>query len=622
MSSQDSVDKPMATDLPDPFIFTGETPLFALIIGIDKYKHNEHNITAHDGIRTHFDNLQGCVADAADIKEFLVQTLKVPAPEDDTVETFDGPNTYIVELLDGKATRGKILEAFQSLIKKTTIGHENPILIYFAGHGGEADAPDWWPGYKGFKIQMRLPYDFDPRSNTDRDSQGILDWELGYWLTELGKKNQDNITVILDSCHSSSGTRRNTVARGIKLEPGYKIHPSALSEEVDFSSLPEAGGRSTKPAKGHEHDGLASHVLLAACSKNNVSYESDHNGKSRGHFTVGLTGILRDVWQDYEKEVTYENLIRRIPDLQWSQQPECEGRYNSRILFTTMEHPVTRTTSSESDISKKIRQRFITDNKLKIIPGDIQLDDDLKRRCKLTLGQEDRPTLVYVDCETGTRVPLSLGPVPFDIKHINPILKRTATFFEALGDSNESDWTKESITIEQMELENRPPSTGGRPPVLTPKSCSRNLMDGNGVFHIPVDIPDKDGGRVSTKYGFKITSTYTKPLYAWIFCFNMSDLGIGTIHQPSVSKGQGDPCLSASNGILTIGYGTGGGTAREYFLRRDVDVDICYLKLFLSEIYEDLFHFGKGPFGRVMGAAPEQFANRSTIIVPIIQERK
>jgi len=49
-----------------------------------------------------------------------------------------------------------------------------------------------------------------------------------------------------------------------------------------------------------------------------------------------------------------------------------------------------------------------------------------------------------------------------------------------------------------------------------------------------------------------------------------------------------DPPLPPNGGSLTVGYGSGGGTPKKYNLREGQDIDIGFMKLFLSDRYVDL----------------------------------
>ena len=108
--------------------------LFALIIGINKYE--SHNIT----------NLLGAVPDADAVRDFLQKQLGVPSSQ-------------IRNLRDGEATRAAIIDGIKAFSLNNEIEEGDPILIYFAGHGGSADTPkDWEAGSTG-KIELLIPYD-------------------------------------------------------------------------------------------------------------------------------------------------------------------------------------------------------------------------------------------------------------------------------------------------------------------------------------------------------------------------------------------------------------------------------------------------------------------------------
>jgi len=120
-------------------------------------------------------------------------------------------------------------------------------------------------------------------------------------------------TVIFDSCCSGSGTRTNELisVRSIELPKDYRV-PSfdKVLHSLDDVLSSSTHSRAPIVAKGHENDGLASHVLLAACSRDEVAYEED----GRGRFTRELTKFLRDR-QNPTHAITYEDVVKRLPDL-------------------------------------------------------------------------------------------------------------------------------------------------------------------------------------------------------------------------------------------------------------------------------------------------------------------
>jgi hypothetical protein len=143
----------------------------ALLIGIDNYAH---------GGQTGFRNLSGCVADVNDMKDFLKETMKVSP-------------SCITTLLNEEATRCNIIEKMKDLSIDNAIQPHDPILIYYAGHGAETSAPaGWHAGGPGVKIQMIVPYDFNPHAS-DENKGGIYDIVLAARLSVLAKAKGNNI---------------------------------------------------------------------------------------------------------------------------------------------------------------------------------------------------------------------------------------------------------------------------------------------------------------------------------------------------------------------------------------------------------------------------------------------
>ncbi|KAG6914880.1 hypothetical protein DXG01_014759 [Tephrocybe rancida] len=266
--------------------------LFALIIGIDEYKHKR------------IAKLNGAIKDANAVERFLRQKLNVP-------------KARIVNLRNEAATRQKMLEALKSLGRYDTIKKTDPILIYYAGHGSEVKAPEDWNTQSG-KIQMILPYDFKSEDSRDSAGQGIFDIEIAQILRGISQEKSDNITVLFDCCYSGSGTRTNSndetfAIRGIDLPSGFRI-PEAVDR------LRRSGLIRTGPS--------SSHVLLAACKQDQSACE--RNGE--GAFTTAVLNLLS---KEGVHKLTYKDVIMSIPELPNHQHPQCEGLNQNRFLFKT-----------------------------------------------------------------------------------------------------------------------------------------------------------------------------------------------------------------------------------------------------------------------------------------------
>ena len=282
--------------------------MFALVIGIDTYKSKD--------IRP----LRGAVADARAFTTYLQDERSVP-------------RDHLVILINEAASRLAILEGFRRLANDTRIRHGDPILVYFAGHGSEVHAPQRWEsGRPGAKVQCILPHDayFD---SGDEMVAPIPDHTLGALLDAISQEKGNNIVssdkisslyvsmiidlpkcVVMDSCYATiSGTRSLTSddVRSVSVPSNFKLQEN-LDRDI-WSLSPSSGG-------------LRSHVLLSACSSSGQAWES--NG--RGVFTAALLDLLEVSQTD---RLRYCNIVMSL-DI-FGQNPQCEGFYRERYMFTT-----------------------------------------------------------------------------------------------------------------------------------------------------------------------------------------------------------------------------------------------------------------------------------------------
>ncbi|PVF95457.1 hypothetical protein CPB86DRAFT_799679 [Serendipita vermifera] len=267
----------------------GQSPrLHALFIGIDRYQFIQ-------------DQLRGAVRDAREMETYVIREF---------------PSSSIHSLHNEDATRRSIIRAIEKLINNTKVKPRDPILIFYAGHGGRAVPPVAW-GIQDKNIEVLLPQDF--REN----NQVITDRGLAAMLDGLASVKGDNIAVILDCCHSGSMTRElqkgndDIRVRGLPL-------PKPLPDDIDNDIFKVHCVLGDGPSR---RLGTASHVLLAACGASEAAYESD----GQGEFT---RAILKTLLKLGSKGLTYRDLIRNLPPLT-QQSPRCEGEKRDRLLFSS-----------------------------------------------------------------------------------------------------------------------------------------------------------------------------------------------------------------------------------------------------------------------------------------------
>ncbi|KZV91913.1 hypothetical protein EXIGLDRAFT_718838 [Exidia glandulosa HHB12029] len=642
--------------------------LFALIIGI--------NVHEHAGSTFH--NLKGAVADADDMCDFLTSTLAVDP-------------SHIRNLRDHQATRDGIIDAFAALTSDDRIHRDDAIVIFYAGHGSQAAAPsDWETGGRDARIEMIIPHNFFPATTSNRKQQGILDITLSALLTKLAEQKGDNITVILDSCHSGSSTRDpleiGVLSRGITLPDNYTILPS----------LEDDGSRHATVAFGHESSGLSSHVLLAACSR----MESAQECNGRGFFTQALLTLLRDA---NVRNMTYRAVIEELPELPF-QHPQCEGKNSARALFdgkapgrSLALYPVKVTKTADEvksfslgggqiqgitegaefdvlatrDFNAQPLCRLVVtvthacSADLAPVPGSVEhdipqpawaLQATVGKRVDLVVAlspahaflnvlkiaaeMNQRPNhhaIRFVDPDVmhelelhvdGDRVLVivadrlctdaGLTQLPNtvsvnDAPAVYAVIEAAADFFFHLRRSNPAAPLAGKVILEAFELQAR---YDAKRDVFTVTPSSSNLVTG-GLMQLAIS---KEG----PMYGFKLTSSWPCDLYVWVFMFDVSNLSVVTLYKPTFSKTHPDPSLPG-RGSLTLGYGSGGVEPREFFLREGADVDVEYLKVYVSSEAVDLSNIAQdSPFGpgqrKMMVRKVVQLPLWDTILVPIVQK--
>ncbi len=284
-----------------------EPILYALLVGINEYVNKRESPT-----------LGGCVNDVDAMAQLLRDRFNVP-PEN------------IRKLTDNQATHGAIKQAFQEhLIARARAwaeagkeGTPPAFLFHYSGHGSQAldetgSEPDG------------LDETIVPHDSRTEGVYDIKDWELGGWLGDLAHYSE-NVTVILDCCHSGSGTRdaKATLVRTRRCQPDLRPQPARRPPAV-------ARTRALTSASGWETgDG---HVLLAACRDREEANEymawEGQAVREHGALTYFLIQELSQMTRD--RPITYRELHERVRyqvnSTYQDQMPQCEGG-RDRLVF-------------------------------------------------------------------------------------------------------------------------------------------------------------------------------------------------------------------------------------------------------------------------------------------------
>lgn len=242
--------------------------LYALIIGINAYPYP-------------VPLLHGCVNDANAIESYLQGRV--------AGECFQ---VHVRKLLDQQATRQAVIDGFRQHLCQARGG--DVALFYYSGHGSQEPAPpEFWDIEPDHRNETLVCW--DSRQAEGRD---LADKELGYLIYEAAQQGA-HVVVVLDCCHSGSGTRDAYPTGDVRWAPADE-RPRPLSDYLFAGQRDiQSGGWSNLPQ--------GRHVLLAACRPEQRAREYDADGKVWGTFSY----FLRQALEGISGELTYHDLFKQ-----------------------------------------------------------------------------------------------------------------------------------------------------------------------------------------------------------------------------------------------------------------------------------------------------------------------
>ena len=254
----------------------GLANLYALLVGIDNYT-------------SPVPPLQGCVNDILNFKQYLEGR---SSPE----------QLHIKTLLNEAATRDALIAGFRDFLGQA--GADDLALFYYAGHGAQEESPEAFWAWEPDRLNETLVC-YDSRQPGHWD---LADKELAKLIAEVSA-NHPQIVIILDCCHSGSGTRgefqadmavrKCDIDRRSRPLDSFLFTPQELSQWVGHRSPAENPSGWSLPR--------GKHVVLSACRDSELAKEYNHQGERRGAFSYFLLETL----QQTNGNLTYRDLFKR-----------------------------------------------------------------------------------------------------------------------------------------------------------------------------------------------------------------------------------------------------------------------------------------------------------------------
>lgn len=250
------------------------------------------------------------------------------------------PETGIKTIADSAATKVGIQNALKNLI--ANVGAKDVVVIHFSSHGEQVadDNGDEADGYD----ETIVAYDAKLSSDKDAIARGSVskgeyeklqanyfrDDEFGKYIQQIRAKlgKEGDVVVIMDNCHSGTGTRGSAKVRGGKgpLKPdGYDTKDKKQTGDEVF--------KENTGARGTETD-LATYIVISAALASELNYETT------GDDNVGmgsLTYAFSKVFENLPSSTTYRTLFAKIQGIMNEkvpgQHPVLEGNGLDRSLF-------------------------------------------------------------------------------------------------------------------------------------------------------------------------------------------------------------------------------------------------------------------------------------------------
>lgn len=273
----------------------------ALLVGINDYPGSRNDLT-------------GCVNDTANLKSLLA-------------DQFGWASGDMRVLTDSRATRSAIMDGLADMVAKASAG--DLLVFHYSGHGSQV--PDQDEDEASDQLdEVLCPRDFS------WDGCWICDDDLSDVFSNLPK--EAHLEVILDCCHSGTGTREIALGRSAAaVSAGIAGAISARPRTARVRYLappPEAADRRAAPRRSAtvakvgllvkaKPRGL-NHVLWAACKSDQYSADAEIGGSPNGAFTWFFCEAVRAVGRTSSRAELLDRIRKGLRGDGFDQTPQLE----------------------------------------------------------------------------------------------------------------------------------------------------------------------------------------------------------------------------------------------------------------------------------------------------------
>jgi metacaspase-1 len=271
----------------------------ALLVGINDY--------------CNVNDLQGCINDVTNVRSIL--------------KTFFGfTNGEIRVLTDSRATRKNILGRLEKMVYEAKPGDH--LIFHFSGHGSQIRDRDN-DELKDHMDELICPWD--------------MNWDDGFISDDMLKSILDNLKknvkmeIILDSCHSGTGTRELFYPYSKSSCLKGNINYRYLPPPVDIICRHQGDEEILGPLRSFRNitDVNLNHILWAGCKDCQTSADAEIDGRYNGAFTYYFCKHIREAKGTIAREELYKRVKNSLSYNSYSQIPqlECKKELKAGNIF-------------------------------------------------------------------------------------------------------------------------------------------------------------------------------------------------------------------------------------------------------------------------------------------------
>jgi hypothetical protein len=247
------------------------------------------------------------------------------------------PEANIATLEDSQADRKGILAALTAL--QLRVKPNDMVVIHISSHGQQItdDGDDEVDGYDEAIVGYGAPVNhryYRPRGVSARydGSLHLRDEELGNAINEIRAAigTAGHVLVVLDACHSGTGTRGSAKVRGGE-DPldidSTAVKKPRVDEEGGFGVM----GEGTK-SRG-SGAGLGKFVLISGASAHEVNYETeDDNGNGVGSLSYCVSKVMNSMPKGTTYRAMFAAVLSEMANKAPKQTPQLEGDINNEVF--------------------------------------------------------------------------------------------------------------------------------------------------------------------------------------------------------------------------------------------------------------------------------------------------